>query len=248
VEEALRREPQFWRAWNLKGAIEAQLGRNAEALKSLDHSLNIDPYQPEPWVEKKQIFAAAGRWNDERRAFETAIALGAAAGVQLEFALRLEDRGLNDDAVRRLEELAGDTRQSRFEQARALLFAGYLAALDLHDPARAHAAWQKLTATYRDTPFFADQAAYLLGTIDDKEYAARVDALKATTAECFRDFNRGVAAHLRGEDSVARTQFSRCLTGTGAKIDSPSPPASLPERWAWRELRALNGATSERKP
>ena len=237
VTEALRREPEFWRAWNLKGTLATEQNQDDAALACLDRSLAIYPPQPEPWMLKTGVYAKTGRWPEENEAFQKAVALGAGAPFLLAYGLRLEDKGFCPEAVRQYEAVAGDPSVARFDRARARLLLGYVFALRLHEPDRAKQCWRETVDEFADVPFFADQAAFLNGAISEAQYRARVGELEGTSALEWYDFNRGVFYSMQHDASRAGKAFLECMTRGGVSPDQPGAPSDLPQKWAWTMLR-----------
>jgi tetratricopeptide (TPR) repeat protein len=238
VDEAVRREPVFWKAWNLKAAIATDQQKYDDALAALDRSLAIYPQQPEPWMQKKQVYAATGRWEEEDAAYRHAIDNGAGAAFAIEYALALEDHKLFPQALLQLSALLNDaTSTPRFDRARACLLLGDLAAIDLHQLEAARARWKQAADQFPDVAFVADQAQFLLGNISAEEYARRVKTANAETASRFFDFNRGLVALLAKDYPNAESALLECLSRSRLNTDSPRPE-SIPEKWAWQILRA----------
>ena len=240
VSEALRREPDFWRAWNLKGTLATEQKQYDTALACLDRSLAVYPQQPEPWMLKTDVYAKTGRWSDEDEAFQKAIQQGAGASFILTYGLRLADQGLYPQALQQYGAVSGDSSYERFDQARARMLMGYLFALQLHQSAQAKLRWKETAETFADVPFVADQAAFLIGAIPETEYRARAEALQNKSALEFYDFNRGVIYTLQHDTVRAEQTFQACLTRGGFSPDLPEAPAVLPQKWAWTQLRNLH--------
>ncbi|MDD2707407.1 MAG: glycosyltransferase family 39 protein [Verrucomicrobiae bacterium] len=237
IEESLRREPEFWRAWNLKASLAMERKQFDLAKNCIDRSLAIMPVQPEPWMMRSRIYAATGCWADENAAFQQAIKLGAGAAFMLSYGLRLEDRQLYREAFQQYAAVVDDSEWSRFDQARACLLAGYVAALRLKQPGLAGEIWKKAAGFFSDVPFFADQALFLAGRLPEDQYAARARALNNPTAMEFYDFNRGVRWLLLRENNKAADAFRDCLVRGRVSPDASSPPAGLPQKWAWALLK-----------
>ena len=227
VGEALQREPEFWRAWNLKGALAT----------AQNQSLAIYPPQPEPWMLRTEVYARTGRWTEENAAFQQALQLGAGADFQLTYGVRLQDKGLYPEARRQFEAVACDPAQPRIDRARASLLTGCLLALPLQQPAQAAECWRTTAARFADVPFVADQAAFLCGDLPEAQYRARAGALNIPAALEYYDFNCGVASTLQHRADDARKAFRACLARGGFSADTPQAPAVLPQKWAWEQLQ-----------
>ena len=240
VSEAIRLEPEFWRAWNLKGSLAAEQQQYDLALRCIDRSLILFPPQPEPWILKSEVCAKTGRWPEENEAYQKAIDHGAGADCQLTYGLRLAEKELLPEARKQYEAVASDPTQARFDRARAQMLLGYLLALQLHQPEQARTCWREITVAFADLPFFADQAAFLSGDLAEAQYRVRAEGLQATAALEFYDFNCGVFYVLQHDVSRAEQAFRACLTHGGLSPSLSAAPAALPQKWAWMQLQALH--------
>lgn len=239
VATALRIEPEFWRAWSVKASIELDQGENEAALEDLDQSLKIMPVQPGPWMLKTRAYAATGRWEEEKAAYEQAILLGAGAAFALGYGLRLEDRGFFQEALRQYADVAQDPDAGRFDRARARVLAGYVHALRLRQPDRAKEQWDRAVAEFPDISFYADQAQFLNGRISEEEYRARAEAVGRATAVEFFDFNRGVRAFMSGDSRSASAAFRECLARAQVSPSATAAPDVLPQKWAYNLLKTI---------
>ena len=241
VSEAIRLEPEFWRAWNLKGSLAAEQKQYDLALRCIEQSLKIMPQQPEPWMLKAEVCAKTGSWLEENDACQKAIEHGAVGEFQLAYGLRLAEKALYAEARQQYEAVANDQAQARFDRARAQMLTGYVLALKLQRLDEARRCWKDVATAYADQTFFADQALFLSGTIDQANYRSRVEELKIPTAAEYYDFNRGVVALLRNDAGQAEKGFRACLERGGISPDATEAPVALPQKWAWEQLRKLRG-------
>jgi tetratricopeptide (TPR) repeat protein len=239
VSEALRLEPDYWKAWNLKGSIEADAGQHEAALDSLDRSLKIYPLQPEPWMIRSRVFADTGRWKEERSASQNAIDRGADASFIAAYALRLEDHREFLEALRQYRSAAEDPGQPKFQRAQACMLAARLNVMELGDEKKARVLWEKCAREFSDVRFFADQAEFLLGIIPLEEYRERAERAGSPSAAAFFDYNRGMLWRMRKDAQKSRAAFEACLSRAGVAVGSKDCPQSLPEKWAWKAIRKV---------
>jgi tetratricopeptide (TPR) repeat protein len=234
ADEAIRLAPESWRVWTLRACVEKSQQRFEAALSDLDRSLSILPFQSEPWMVKAEIFAATGRALDEADALRKALVQGGDPGLAIDCALRL-DAGRHFQEALQLCQTIFRPSAARADRAQAGMLAGYLCALRMNDVNAAGAWWERVTA-FRDVPFHAEQAAFLAGALPEAQYRSLATARKDPRAMDFFAFNRGLRLYLRGEHAAAQNAWQEGLTPEALK--AATPPAAIPQRWAWEMLHA----------
>lgn len=240
VSEALRLEPDFWKAWNLKGSLEAQLKQHDAALASLERSLKIYPLQAEPWMIKSRVFADMGRWDEEKAAFESAIDRGAGASFIAAYGLRLEERREFQGALKQYLAIAEDPGQPRSQRAQACMLAARLFAAELKQERNARILWEKCAREFSEAGFFSDQAAFLMGALPEEQYRERVERSGSPSVAVFFDYNRGLWWLMRGESGKAKQAFEACLVLAEKIPEDAGGSGMLPAGWAREALRKKN--------
>ena len=71
-DEAIRRDPEYARAWNNKAAALAALGRYDEAIRAYDEALRLDPGSVKVWYNRASALEALGRAEEAEVAYARA--------------------------------------------------------------------------------------------------------------------------------------------------------------------------------
>ncbi len=238
LEEALRREPDFPEAMAALARLRERQGDLATAQSLLEESLQLYPTYPTALMQLAGLHRRRGQTGAELALIARAIEAGGGPPVALTLALRLDDLANMDDAREIFERVAADQRADPFTRARALILAGRMEAVRRGDLEAARGFWARAALQAPLVPFFALQARFLLGEIDESTFRREMEALDSPTALEFAEYTIGLHRRLRGDLDGARAAYGRCLSLAGQR-SSDEPPAELPQRWAWEELRIL---------
>jgi len=237
--EALAREGEFPEVLAAMGRIEFQRGHLEEAEKRARESLRLYPNYEAALVLMARIRAQQDRFDEEIQLYEQALREGAGADIVINLALRLEELGRFEEALGWHEALIESPKAEAFERARAATWAGYLAARRLGDLERAKAYWSLVLARWPNESFFANQAAFLLGRIDEGECRRRCESSPSSAEREFAEYAIGLSRRLAGDAEGAAAAFRRCLELAPSE---QRPPKTLPQKWAWEELERLSAA------
>jgi tetratricopeptide (TPR) repeat protein len=230
VCEALRREPEFWKAWNTRARLALALGRPDEALMCADRSLALFAGQPEPWLVRRLVYAQTGAWEAENDAFQEAIRTGASPALALEYGLRLEERGLLQEALRQYGAVIEDAAAPAVVRARASLLAGYLVARRLDDPGRAAALWRRVVTEFAEGGFDVDQARYLTGLMTEAQFRQCAAADGTSAADLYGRYARSLR-HRWQNDPAGAEELLR-----GLAREKAEGLAGEPVKWAAEDL------------
>jgi len=239
LDTALSREPVYPEAIILQGRILLQQGRPGEARDLAERATAMHPGSSDGWLLKADVCRSLKDTDGEEDAFSKAYRSGAWAGPLIAHALALEDEGAFDRALGWYEIVAGDGAFVAFNRARCCMLAGNLLARTFGPGGREKACawWKRVPVEFGNEPFFAMQAAFLLGTISRDEYRREVKALNSRTADEFMEYNIGLRALLDNDAETAARQFRQVI---GESAISTNSPASLPQKWARSELLKMN--------
>jgi tetratricopeptide (TPR) repeat protein len=234
AREALRREPQFPEAMNLTAYIYLQAGLIDAADRLAAESLALNPVEKETLLLLAEIRRRQGE-TDEEMAFLARAALEA-RNVQaaMVYAERLTDHGDYGQALQLYDRVLRSRSADRHFRVQAAMLAGLLQARFAQDAGGAYSYWQTVWEEFADYRFFALQAGYLIGKIDEPQFrqSMQKDALWQASAA----YAVGLKHLLGGDRRRAEVAFERCLAlGQGAGDNG----GRIPQKWAAEDLQRL---------
>ena len=239
AREALRREPQFPAALNLAAQIYLQAGLVDAADAKAEQSLALHPMDKDTLLLLAEIRRRQGR-SDQEIGFLARAALQARnAQASMLLADRLTGVGHIEQAIELYDRVVQSRNVDRYVRVQAAMLAGILRARYFKDAKGAHSSWQTVWEQFADFRFFALQAGFLIGRIDEAAFrhAMRKDALWEATAA----YTVGLKHLLHGDRSSAAEEFERCLSLGGTQGD----PEQIPHKWARQDLQRLKAANQQ---
>ena len=235
AREALRREPQFPDAMNLIARIYLQTGLVDQAAGLAQESLALNPIDKNTLLLLSEIRRRQGK-TDEEMAYLAKAALEA-RNVQAIMLLadRLSALGDYQQAIALYGQVARSRSADRHFRVQAALLAGIWHTRFFQAADKALPYWQLTLKEFRDFPFFALQAGFMGGQIDEADFrqAMQKDALWQSTAV----YMIGLKHLVIGDRSRAVAEFERCLALGG---DTQKEQLPVPQRWAEEDLQRLS--------
>jgi len=237
AREALRREPQFPEALNLTARIYLQAGLVDAADRRAEESLELHPMAKDTLLLLAEIRRRQGRADQEIGFLARAALQARNAQATMLLADRLTGIGDIEQAIELYERVVHSRSVDRYMRVQAAMLAGIQRARYSNDAQGAYSTWQIVWQQYADFTFFALQAGFLIGQIDETDFrqAMRKDALWEATAA----YTVGLKHLLHGDRNSAMAEFERCLALGGGGKDNAK---RIPQIWAQEDLLRLKAS------
>jgi tetratricopeptide (TPR) repeat protein len=234
LKEALRREPHFPEAMNEIARIylAADLIEDAD-LKARD-SLKLNPIEKDTLLLMADIRQHQGNIEKEIEYLNRAALEARDSESAIILADRLVEMGNYEYAVGLYDRVMHSRKTNRYLRVQAAMLAGILATRHLKNTEMAQGYWLAVYRKFRDFKFFALQADYMLGVLDENTFRKHMQfSNQWQTAAAYMI---GLKNWSNGDLPKAEKEFQRCLDDLS---DPEAKPETIPQKWAWEDLRRI---------
>ena len=243
LKEALRREPDFPRAINEVARIYLQEGRIEAAQEKARASLQLNPMDKDTLLLLAEIHRREGNTQAEVMYLERAALVAKNAEAAMIVAERKITLGNPGDALRLYEAILFSRDVDRYLRVQAAMKGGITAARLLNDRTEAGKFWNQVRTQFKDFTFFALQAEYFLGEIDEQRFSQMMD--RGPLWQASAAYAVGLKRRLDGDPAGAAAAFEKCLTYR--EDEGKGRPEQVPYSWAWEDLQSVRGNSLESK-
>jgi tetratricopeptide (TPR) repeat protein len=236
LKEALQREPHFPKAMNDVARIYLKEDLPGPAEAQLQESLQLNPTEKDTLLLLAQIRRRQGDVAAELEYLRRAVYEVRNAESPLILADRLVDLGYYEDALQSYTHVMRMRDANRYLRVQAAMKAGYTAARYFQNVELATSYWQTVSEAYRDFRFFALQADFLIGALNEAEFMQAMGDASKWKASAF--YAVGLRRNLAGDVKGAAAAFKQALSGPTRLAGKPE---EIPQKWAWEDLQRLEG-------
>jgi len=239
LKEALRREPHFPEAMNEIARIylAADLIEAAD-LKARD-SLKLNPVEKDTLLLLAEIRQRQGYINKEIEYLNRAAIEAKDSESAIILADRLVEMGNYEYAAGLYDRVMHSRRTNRYLRVQAAMLAGTLATRHLKNAEMARGYWFAVSRKFRDFKFFAQQADYMLGELDENTFRKRMQ--RSNQWQVAAAYMIGLKNLFNGDLLKAEREFQRCLTDLH---DWEAKPETIPQKWAWEDLQRIRSGAA----
>jgi tetratricopeptide (TPR) repeat protein len=238
LEEALRRQPEYPEAMTAMARLALKRGDLSQAEQLAREALALYPNHVNALLVLARVHQRRGEVEETIGVYEQAIREGAGAEVVLDLAMFVEGLGRFDRSLALYESVMESPLCDAFSRARAAWLAGCLCARQLGDAARARSYWAVIERDFPDERLFGLPAAHLTGRLTEAELRRAVEGVAQPGIGPFADYAVALARRLSGDLPGAVRAYEAILDGE-ARV--PTSPEQFPEKWAWEDLRKIEG-------
>lgn len=234
LQEALRREPQFPEVMNAIAYIHLLDGDLNAAEKKLIKSLGLAPANQEALMLMANIQRRRGQFDAEIALLKEALVNTGGQRPAMLLARRYRESGNFKQALELYDRVMTSRDVAKRIKLTAAMQAGMLHARLNNDAARARHYWQLIERDFREFKFFASQASFLLGNLDENSFRKLMG--DSPEGQATAEYIIGLHHRLNGNRPSAIRSYQRCL-----QIDTgeSSLGGDTPRAWAREDLRRL---------
>jgi tetratricopeptide (TPR) repeat protein len=234
LKEALRREPYFPEAMNEIARIylAADLIEAAD-LKARD-SLKLNPVEKDTLLLLADIRQRQGNIEKEIAYLNRAALEARDSESAILLADRLVEMGNYEYAAGLYDRVVHSRKTNRYLRVQAAMLAGILATRHLINAEMARGYWLAVSRNFRDFKFFAQQADYMLGVLDENTFRKHMQ--RSNQWQIAAAYMIGLKNWSNGDLPKAEREFQRCLADLR---DSEAKPETIPQKWAWEDLQRI---------
>lgn len=239
LREALRREPHFPEAMNEIARIylAADLIEAAD-LKARD-SLKLNPIEIDTLLLLADIRQRQGNIDKEIEYLNRAAIEARDSESAIILADRLVEMGNFEYAAGLYDRIMHSRKTNRYLRVQAAMLAGTLATRHLKNAEMARRYWLAVSRKFRDFTFFAQQADYMLGVLDENTFRKHMQ--RSNQWQIAAAYMIGLKNWFNGDLPKAEREFQRCLADLR---DLEAKPDTIPQKWAWEDLQRIRSGPS----
>ena len=237
IHEALRREPHFPKAINEIALHHlSQDDLYAAEDKALE-SLRLNPTEKNTLLLLAELYRRQGRRVKERAFLDRAVVESNDSTVYAYVADRLVDLGEHRQAVRIYDRVVSDRGADPHLRVKAALAAGITAVRFFDDKKVGQKFFSIIVKDFKEFSFFSIQAEFLQGVISAAEL--KIKMARGAEWQAAAAYVAGLSCELRGDLEKATAAYRECLDTI--KTEKSVRPNGLPYKWAWDDLRRIQG-------
>ena len=235
LRQAVQREPHFPKAINEIARLHMAEGDLVSAEQRLKESLQLNPTGQDALLLLADIYRRLGERKLELDTLEKAVVESNNHEAAVYVAERLIEFQKYPQAVE-LYKLVMDAHDAeRPLRVKAAMLAGITSDRFLNKKNAGHEFYDVVVKDFGDFSFFDLQAKYLLGQITEEEFKYKMD--RGDEWEAATAYVIGLARWIRGDLNGAETAFKLCLGKNN--LNGSDPPKTLPQKWAWADLKKI---------
>jgi len=234
LKEALRREPHFPEAMN----EIARIYLAADLIEAADHkardSLKLNPVEKDTLLLLADIRQRQGNIEKEIAYLNRAALEARDSDSAIILADLLVEMGNYKYAVGLYDGVMRSRKTNRYLRVQAAMLAGITATRHLKNAEAASGYWLAVSRKFQDFKFFALQADYMLGVMDENTFRKHMQL--SNQWQIAAGYMIGLKNWLNGDLPKAEKEFQRCLVDLN---DPDAKPETIPQKWAWEDLQRI---------
>ena len=235
LRQAIQREPHFPKAINEIARLHMVEGDLVSAEQLVKESLQLNPTGQDALLLLAGIYRRLGERKLELDTLEKAVLESKNHQAAVFVAERLIEFQKYHHAVELYKLVMNAHDAGRELRVKAAMLAGITSDRFLNKKNAGHEFYDVVIKDFGDFSFFDLQAKFLLGHITEEEFKKRMD--KGNEWEAAAAYVIGLARWNRGDLNGAVAAYNLCLAKIN--LNGYTPPETLPQKWAWADLKKI---------